>query len=312
MNRIITVTLNPAIDHTLSIPGFAVGRVNRVHNEQVSAGGKGVNVAAVLAGLGAGVVATGVLGEENAELFETCFRAKSIEDQFVRVSGRTRVGLKIIDPRNGLTTDVNFAGSVMPESVLDQLRGRLEMLVRPRDWVVLAGSVPGGVDSMIYARLAEAVTARGGFVALDTSGEPLRHALGGSPAFVKPNADELTELLGRPIETLADRLAATRELVTRYGVQTAALSMGGDGAIFANKDGALLAKPPAVRVCSTVGAGDAMVAGAVFALSHGDSLGEVARLATALGSDAVTRVGAGVDAARSFEALLKSVVLETL
>src|SRR5438105_8840919 len=109
--KVITITLNPAIDQTLGIPGFAAGAVNRVAWSQQDAGGKGVNVAALLADLGVPVAATGFLGADNPTLFENLFRQKGIEDRFVRVAGATRVGIKIVDDRMaGRTTDVNFPG----------------------------------------------------------------------------------------------------------------------------------------------------------------------------------------------------------
>lgn len=293
---IITVTLNPAIDQTLSIPGFAAGKVNRVAEVQTQAAGKGVNVAAMLADLGATVTVTGLFGSRNAEPFQLLFAKKRIDDQFIRVPGETRTGFKISDDVTGRTTDINFPGLKVPPAAIDELTARLVTLIRPGRWVVLAGSVPPDVSDDIYGRLIGVIRTKGGRVALDTSGAPLTAALAQPPDLAKPNVAELAELVGRELVTPADIVAATHEALIDRGVSFAAISMGGDGAIFITADQAVRTFAPAVTVKSTVGAGDAMVAGLVLAMSTGLPLEEAARLSTALGTYAVTRIASGLEA----------------
>lgn len=286
MTSVVTVTLNPAIDQTLAIPGFAVGQVNRVAECRCDAGGKGVNVASFLADLGVEVTATGFLGSDNAVPFESLFRRKRIEDRFVRIAGSTRVGIKIVDGHR--TTDINFPGLSPSADDLADLSGRIAELAVPGRWFVLSGSVPPGVPSGIYAGLIDSIHGRGGYVALDTSGPALREALASRPDLVKPNVDELSEIVGhRPL----DWPAAARAL----GVPRVVISMGGDGAVFVDGAQSLVARPPGVPVRSTVGAGDAMVAGLVYGMIHGLPLEEAARFATASGAYAVTRVGSGIE-----------------
>lgn len=292
--RAVTVTLNPAIDQTLSIPGFAAGRVNRVIESRSVAGGKGVNVACVLADLGVEVVATGFLGADNADLFEKRFASRGIADRFVRIAGSTRVGLKIVDDLTQQTTDVNFPGLTPRGEEIDDLFERIAGLVEPGRWFVLSGSVPPGVPDDVYARLIDSIHHRGGRVVVDTSGAPLRKALASRPEVVKPNVDELSELVGQPLEAPEAVRAAGEPLLAR-GVQRVVVSMGGEGAVFLNGEEALLARPPKVTVRSTVGAGDAMVAGIVYGLIHDLPLADLARTATASGAYAVTRLGAGID-----------------
>ncbi|MDB5326353.1 MAG: 1-phosphofructokinase [Phycisphaerales bacterium] len=308
---IITVTLNPAIDLTLSIPGFAAGKVNRVADVQTHAAGKGVNVATMLADLGATVTVTGLLGSRNAEPFQLLFAQKRIDDQFVRVPGETRTGFKISDDASGQTTDINFPGLKVPAAAIDELTTRLATMVRPGSWVVLAGSVPPDVSGDIYGRLIEVIRAKGGRVALDTSGAPLKAALAFSPDLAKPNVAELAELVGRELPTPADIVAAAREVMTDRGVSLAAISMGEDGAIFITAEQAVRTFAPAVAVKSTVGAGDAMVAGLVFAMANGLPLDEAARLSTALGTYAVTRIASGLEAG-GHKPYLQQVRVETI
>ena len=184
---VITVTLNPAIDQTLSIPGFAAGQVNRVAESRSDAGGKGVNVASCLADLGLEVVATGFLGAENVALFERLFERKRITDRFIRLAGSTRVGLKIVDDRTGQTTDVNFPGLSPRATDVAELLERIISLATPGGWFVLSGSIPPGAPDSIYATLIESIHAKGARVVLDTSCPALRDAIEGRTEVVKPN-----------------------------------------------------------------------------------------------------------------------------
>src|SRR3954466_300364 len=138
--RVATVTLNPAIDQTISIPNFAVGQVNRVEWEQADPGGKGVNVAAFLAEFGTAVSVTGFLGAGNTELFRSFFAAKGIADHFVTVPGRTRANVKILDQPNKRITDINLPGLPFSDDNLASLKTVINQLAADHDWFVLSGS----------------------------------------------------------------------------------------------------------------------------------------------------------------------------
>ncbi len=288
--RIATLSLNPAIDQTARVPNFTAGRVNRVEWEQSDAGGKGVNVASFLADAGLPVAATGLLGSANAEPFVELFVRKGIEDRCVRLPGRTRVNVKIVDAVLDQVTDINFPGLVPAPADLDRLMGAIDALCPDTDWFVLSGSLPAGVPTGIYADLVSRLKGLGKTVVLDASGESFAAAVDSGPAIVKPNIDELSELLGRPLGSQEDVLAAARTLVER-GVGLVAVSMGAEGALFVERDAAVLAIPPAIAVKSTVGAGDAMVAGIVAGTLRGLDLAGRARLATAFSLGTLGEVG---------------------
>lgn len=315
IHPVVTVTLNPAIDQTLTIPGFAAGQVNRVASSRSDAGGKGVNVASFLADLEMEVVATGFLGADNAGLFEDLFERKGIEDRFVRIAGSTRVGIKIVDDPSGQTTDINFPGLSPRAEDLDELLGRISILAAPGRWFVLSGSLPPGVPAGLYATMIEAIHARGGNAVLDTSGPALREAVAAGPNAVpevlKPNVEELGELVGEVLET-PDAVREAAESLLERGVRRVAVSMGGEGAVFLENGRALVARPPVVPVRSTVGAGDAMVAGIVYALYRGLPLEDLARLGTASGAYAVTAVGPGIGDPLRYRELMESVRIERL
>jgi 1-phosphofructokinase len=305
--EVVALTLNPAIDQTVTIPGFAAGAVNRVERVRQDPGGKGVNVASALADAGHRVTVTGFLGRENAVPFETLFTAKGIEDQFVRIAGQTRVGIKIVDPVQQQTTDLNFAGQAPTAADCAELVARLAALDAP--WVIMAGSVPPGVPTEIYADLIGLVRAQGRRVVLDTSEAALRAGLSALPNVAKPNVHELEGVAGMPLPDRLSVAAAARRLV-ETGIELVVVSMGSEGACFVTRDELVVARPPRVDVHSTVGAGDALVAGLVAAQLRGLGLSETARLSTAFSVDAVTRLGSGLSSTAAIDALAQRIQVE--
>lgn len=283
---VVTVTLNPAIDRTLTVPRFTPGAVNRATHEESRAGGKGINVAAALANLGHRVAASGILGADNDAIFRALFAALRIEDACLRVPGATRLGLKVFDPEKGQTTDINLPGLIPGSEALGQIDATLQSL--PMVWCVLAGSLPPGVPVTVYADLIRRLRARGIRVALDTSGEPLRAALSAGASLLKPNRHELEQVLGHRLDSSAAVLEAARRLLDQ-GIAEVILSDGESGAWFVTSDAALHARPPRIDVRSTVGAGDALVAGALSAHLRGLPPAERARFATASSLIALTR-----------------------
>jgi 1-phosphofructokinase len=288
--RIATISLNPAIDQTVTIPNFAAGAVNRVEREQSDAGGKGVNVASFLAHFGLPVAVTGLLGDANTQPFTRLFADKGIDDRFVRLPGYTRVNVKIVDPVQDRVTDINFPGLTPDASDLKELMAAVDGLCGDTQWFVLSGSVPAGVPADTYADLVRSLKARGKTVLLDASGPPFVPAIPCGPDIIKPNIDELRELVARPLGTEEEIVDAAREIIAR-GVGLVAVSMGPDGALFVERDAAVLAMPPKITVRSTVGAGDAMVAGIVAATLRGLDLAGRARLATAFSVAALGEIG---------------------
>ncbi|MEI6350588.1 MAG: 1-phosphofructokinase [Verrucomicrobiota bacterium] len=283
--NVVTVTLNPAIDRTITIPHFTPGAVNRVRQSRDTAGGKGVNVAAALAGNGHHVAVTGFLGSENTRLFEALFAEKQISDQFIRIAGETRVGIKIVDPVQGTTTDINFPGFSPTAGEIAAFWEKIEAL--DAEWFVLGGSLPLGMEPAIYRDLTTRLKTKGRKVVVDASDEALRHAIEAGPTVIKPNVHELEALLGKPLRDEGEVIDAARKLVNQ-GIELVAVSMGKEGACFANGEGAVIARPPALEVLSAVGAGDAMVAGIVAAQLRGLSLEECARVATAFSVQALS------------------------
>lgn len=308
-HRIATVTLNPAIDQTVSIPNFRADAVNRVDWKQDDAGGKGVNVASFLAEAGHRVSVTGFLGRENDALFKTLFHQKDIDDHFVYLPGETRINIKIVDDAQGQVTDINYPGQSPTHQDVDGLRNVVQALAESCDWFVFSGSVPAGLSTDIYDELIGPLKAQGKTVILDTSGDALRFGLPAKPDLIKPNQAELEEVLNTRLSGHAEIVAAARELIDS-GIPYVVVSMGGEGALFIDRTQAFHAQPPAVEIKSTVGAGDAMVAGTVAGLLGSESLRDCATLATAFSMGALSQIGPRLPPMEKIQAMRKLVTVQ--
>jgi 1-phosphofructokinase len=308
--RVVTVTINPTIDQTIAIPNFTAGAVNRVRSSQLDPGGKGINVASFLCDYGQPATVAGFLGADNDEIFRRFFARKGIDDHCVRVAGQTRICVKVIDEARQQTTDINFPGQAPNPADVERLFGILSELAAVHEWFVLSGSTPAGMSPGIYRRMVTALA--GKKVVLDTSGEAFRQAVTAGPWLVKPNVDELQEFAGERLDTPAAIVRVARALAREYSIASVVVSMGKDGAIFVEGAGTLWAVPPAVAVKSTVGAGDALVAGIVAGKIRGLDLAECARLATAFATVAVTRIGSGLPSLEAVQAGLAQVTIRDL
>lgn len=293
---VLTVTLNPALDHTIEVDTLAPGEVNRALKMQVDVGGKGINVAACLADFGIATAVTGQLGRDNVALFEALFAEKRIENRFAYIDGLTRINTKLVDRRRHETTDINMPGPSLggggAEALLGQIEAHMAALLRHCRWVVLAGSLPPGLPADSYARLTRHARRMGARVVLDASGAALRAAIGAGVSMAKPNRAELAELVGAPLDDTPALVGAARALIAaENGPQQVTVSMGGEGALFVTAHDALHAHPADIAPLSTVGAGDAMVAGIVASALEQLPLADQARLATAFSAAKLARLG---------------------
>ena len=309
--RIATVTLNPAIDMTVRVDGFQTNTVNRGQTMQFDAGGKGVNVASFLADYDHSTAVTGFLGQENADIFEKLFANKRIDDRFVRIPGRTRIGVKIVDEANQQTTDINMPGLLPTTEAMNTLLETIDGLAASYDWFALSGNLPPGAPATIYATIIAQLKRHGKQVVLDTSGEALREGVRAGPTIVKPNVDELHQLTGQSLPDEAAIEQAARQLLDD-DIRLVVISMGERGALFVDAATTLIAIPPPVLVKSTVGAGDAMVAGLIAGQVQGLSLPDCARLATAFSLGTITRAGHNLPASETLQAYVQQVSIHTL
>jgi len=310
MAKILTVTMNPALDLTVQLGPLQVGQVNRSECMLTHAAGKGINVAQVLADLGHELTVAGFLGVDNQLPFESLFAKRGFVDEFVRVPGETRSNIKLAES-SGRITDLNGPGPEVSVAAQQALAARVEQIAGDFDAVVVAGSLPRGVDAQWLKTLLLRLNERGLKVALDTSGEALRAGLEASPWMIKPNTEELADALDAPIISIAAQAQAAAALHQR-GIEHVVISQGAEGVHWFSSTVALQALPPSVTVASTVGAGDSLLAGMVHGVLSGHSPEQTLRTATAIAAMAVTQIGFGINDTAQLKWLASGVSVRAL
>jgi 1-phosphofructokinase family hexose kinase len=272
MARIVTVTPNPALDLTLEVERLGVGAVNIAGASRFESGGKGANVARMLAHLGAAGSAAAVvaLPADGADSWIASF-PREVELVVVRVAGSLRANVAIT-AADGETTKVNMRGGPLSAADADALVAAVAAAARGAAWVVVGGSLPIGVEPAWIGRIAEAARAAGAKVAIDCAGEALEAAVAARVDLIKPNEEEASRLVGF---TVNDRPSAERAatLLIERGVGSVLLSLGASGAIYRAVEGdtTLFTPTPRAKVRSTVGAGDVLLAAFLHTLSSGGS-----------------------------------------
>ncbi len=313
---IITVTLNAAIDKSLSVPSFRLGRRHRTVDQTTMAGGKGVNVARALKVLGQPVIATGFAGGPTGTRIVEQLTQESILNDFVRIREESRTNTAVYDPTNGETTEINERGPAVSPKEVELFRDKLLYLARGADIVVFAGSLPRGVDGDIYAGLIRELRRMNVRTMIDTDGEPLRQAARAEPDVISPNVLEAEELVGHEFNDEEDRAIAVREMV----------QLGPREAIMTVPDGCVACvqeqdhdKPTLMRVwiepretVAAVGSGDAFLAGFVAAKYLGLNVDEALRFGVACGAESTQRLGAGLIDPREVERTVAETTLERL
>lgn len=310
MARILSITLNPALDLTLRLERLAPGEVNRSLEQISHAAGKGVNLAQVLADLGHELTVSGFLGADNPEAFEALFARRGFVDAFVRVRGETRSNIKLAEA-DGRITDINGPGPLVDAMAQVELLMSLDNLASDHDLAVVAGSLPRGVEPYFLTDLITRLQGHGLKVALDTSGEALRAGLLAAPWLIKPNTDELGQIGARDLSSVEAQHTEAIQL-RALGIEHIVISQGAEGVNWFGPGLALHARPPRVTVASTVGAGDSLLAGMVHGLLSGWPATRTLRHATAIAAQAVTQVGFGINDSAQLRQLEGAVVVQAL
>ena len=287
---IVTVTMNPAIDKTIEIDKFIYNGLNRIRKVQYDAGGKGINVSKTICELGGQSIATGFLGGNNGKLIDNVLRDYGIISDFVWVSGETRTNTKMVED-DGTLTELNEAGAFVCDEDIQKLKEKLLDYANEQTIFVFAGSIPSGVAKDIYRELICLVKERGSYVLLDADGEAFCKAVEANPNMIKPNKVELEAYLGlRAVSGISELIDAAKNM-KRKGIENIVVSMGGEGALFLMGDDEFLCEALPVKVASTVGAGDAMVAAYAYAWERKLSKEETVKLCMATSAGAVTTTG---------------------
>jgi 1-phosphofructokinase/tagatose 6-phosphate kinase len=306
---IITVTLNAAIDKTLAVPNFRLGRRHRAVEQTSMAGGKGVNVARALKALGQPVIATGVAGGPTGTRIIEQLTEEAILNDFVRIREESRMSTAVVDPTSGEQTEINERGPAVSESELELFVDKLLYLAQGAAICVFSGSLPHGVSPDLYARLVEELHRLDVTTLLDSEGEPLRIATRAAPSVVTPNELEAEELVGHEFADDDDRRTAVREIVD-MGASEAIMTLP-DGCLALVGDESDQGRPrrliratlDPLEPVSSVGSGDAFLAGYVAARYDRRSEEDCLRFGVACGAESTQHFGAGVLDARDVERL---------
>jgi 1-phosphofructokinase/tagatose 6-phosphate kinase len=308
---IITVTLNAAIDKSLSVPNFRLGRRHRTVEQRTMAGGKGVNVARTLKALGQPVIATGFAGGATGTHIVEQLTDEAILNDFVRIREESRTNTSVLDPTTGEQTEINERGPSVSEREVELFADKLLYLARGAAIVVFAGSLPRGVEPEIYASLIGDLARMEVMTVIDADGEPLRHAVRAEPDVVSPNALEAEELVGHEFAGEEECSLAVREIAA-LGPREAIMTLP-DGC-FAQilVDGRSSLKRARVNLREPIakrGSGDAFLAGYLAARYESRAPDQCLRFGVACGAESTARLGAGLIDPREARRLIGEVEL---
>ena len=292
---ITSVSLNPSIDRTLTVEGFTPGGLNRVISKTDVAGGKGINVALTVSGLGLDSACVGFMYKDSAPLSEKHLMLKSTAYDFVWCEGTARTNIKVFDRAAGVVTELNESGVTIGEDALHRMVDMVISHAENSDYLILSGSVPPGCPQDYYRTLINAVEGLGCRCVLDADGERLKYGLEARPFMIKPNRYELEMMTGSSMKSISEVRAAALRYID-MGVEVVAVSLGVNGALITNGDVTLYAPRMNIDVKSTVGAGDAMVAGLVAGFMGENELEECFRMGVAsAGARCITESNRAID-----------------
>jgi 1-phosphofructokinase len=277
---IVTLTLNPSLDRTVDIAELTRGAVIRAGSARLDPGGKGVNVTRALLANGAASRAVLPCGGDEGEQLARLLHSEGVDVTAVPITAHTRSNVSLAE-RDGTITKINEPGAPLSPAELDAVVAAVARTAARPGWVAACGSLPPGVPTGFYADLCRRCAEQGIQVAVDTSGPALLAAIEARPALIKPNRDELAAAVGSPITTIQDAVDAAQVLRSR-GAQSVLASLGADGVVLVCDDGVTVGEADVTRPRSTVGAGDALLAGFLAAGAHGpDAVAEALAWASA-------------------------------
>ncbi|KPV43058.1 1-phosphofructokinase [Alicyclobacillus ferrooxydans] len=305
---VITVTLTPAVDVSLTVPTLEPGTLHRLPGVRQDPGGKGINVSKALKSFGVPTLATGFLGGDRGRWIEDRLDEAGIGHQFVHTQDETRMNVKVTE-ENGRLTEFNSLSPACSTEAWQSLVAWLLESLQKDQWITFCGRLPDGVSADWYARAIQAAKDIGAKIVLDASGEGLEHGVQAAPHVVKPNRLELSRLLNRDLNTTREIVDACQKLL-QTGIQTVVVSLGEDGLIGAVQDEILEVKVPKVTAVSSVGAGDTLVAGLLYGIYHDYSFSETLRFAAASGTAAASTPGTAQPTLVDVQSLLSQVTVK--
>ena len=305
---IYTVTLNPAIDETLEVEMLRPGGTHRILSRRRYPGGKGINTARALRVFAEDCVALTAAGGPTGQELAALLRQEELPCTVFAAPHPTRVNLKILSRKDGLTTELNAVGALGDAACAERLKTELLERLLPGDTVVFCGSLPQDVPAGWYRECITACREKGAAIFLDASGEPLILGISAKPDCIKPNREELELLYGYRLQRPENIAEAAWQLLHR-GVEQVVVSLGAEGALLARKDTVLFAAAPTVNAVNTTGAGDTMTAALIYARGHGLTPEDTLKFAVAAATAKVVRPGTQPPVMSDIGALLSQVTV---
>lgn len=276
---IYTVTFNPSIDYVMFVDDFKIDGLNRAQDTNKFAGGKGINVSRVLKTLGVDSTALGFAGGFPGDFIAQTLKDSDIHTDFVQVDEDTRINVKL---KTGQETEVNAQGPNVTDAQFQSLLNQIKETT-DNDTVIVAGSVPKSIPSDAYAQIAKITKQTGAQLVVDAEKDLVESVLEYQPLFIKPNKDELEVMFNTSVKSDEDVIKYAKQILDK-GAQSVIVSLGGDGAIYVDRQQSIKAVNPKGKVINTVGSGDSMVAGMVAGLATGLSVQDAFKQAVASGT----------------------------
>ena len=306
---IITVTLNPAMDKTITVNNFSCGIVNRVSSIRHDIGGKGINVSKVLNNFETNSICTGFLGGMWDKHFISELNKRDIKMDFVRIKGDIRTNVKVVDTINNVYTDINEPGPLISQAELNTFLNKFKSICNSKDIVVLSGGTGPGIEKDIYAKLINIAKENGAFTILDADGELLKEGIKANPDIIKPNNHELVKLMNLQNDSDEVLIEAGKSLIKK-GIKKVLVSLGDKGALYITETNVYKAKALKVPVKSTVGAGDSMVASLAYSIINNYDDLTTLKYAVASGTVSVSLEGTQACSLAEVKSILDKIQIE--
>ena len=305
---IYTVTLNPALDKEYRVSDLLENSILRATSVKLDYGGKGFNIARMLAGFGSDCVALAFIGGHTGDVLSEGLKRSGLRTDFVHVHGETRTNISIVSESNNRYIKVNEPGPEVSNKETDELLQKIEALIQPGDWWILAGSLPVGMRADSYARMIRLINEGGAKAILDTSGDALRLGCLAEPFLIKPNLEELDQILDIEVKDSMGIGKAIKRM-HELGVKNIVLSAGKGETICSDGAKQWVGTPPKIDEMNPVGAGDAMLAAIVYRLSKNESILDAFSWGIAAGSAAASLPGTSMPNMDQIQRLLDKVIV---
>ncbi|PPE06495.1 1-phosphofructokinase [Mesoplasma corruscae] len=309
---IYTITLNPALDHTIETNKFNLNETNYYQRDYKKIGGKGINTAIILNNLNANVISVGILGEENKHIFIEEFNKIGLSNHFILNKGVTRTNFKIKNLAKKSETELNGVGSEVSKHTIHQLLEFLEKKIQPADIVIASGSLPIGINNNIYNEIGNIVNDKKGMFILDTSKENMINGLKAKPFLIKPNIEEICEILNVKFKEYSfDEVQKMIQQLKDMGARNVLFSMGSKGSYYFSENNEIFHTGIATgKLVNSVGSGDSMIGGFTYGLSLNLTTEESLQYASAAGG--ATAFSEGLGSREEIEKLFKTIQVKRI